>query len=401
MFESNLEAGTAVTAKLSSPRCGSRAIRLAFVYLAALASSLATTPHASAFYEFARGELLLHTGGTVTYDSNVFGAEDAEDDILLAFNPELQYIRRAGRSDLSVRTGVIIGRFVDFTGENFENYYAELDVGYPVAAASRFGGGVSLSYRQTTGLSETLSIRTQTDRYRASINNTYRLNERVGLTNSFDYTRTERVGFRTVDSIGGSLGTRYFYSENLGFTLGYRLRRSTSSGVAGVETRESLYHAVTVGADGRLAPRVTGSVSAGAQTTQVIRGTGRERVRGVLSAGLTWAARPNTTASLDASRDQDLSGEGRSLERTSVSVRVTQRLTPKMSGYVSSGYRLSEFSGVETDRDHAYTAGTGLSYTFTDRWVGGLDYAFTHIDSERRDVKFERHTVALSTRYTF
>ena len=174
MFESNLEAGSAVTVKHSSPRYGSRAIRLLLVYVVVLASSIATAPRASAFYEFARGEFLLHTRGTATYDSNVFATADAEDDILLAFNPELQYIRRAGRSDLSIRTGVIVGRFLDFTDEDFENYYAEFDVGYPVAAASRFGGGVSLSYRQATGLSETLSIRTQTDRYRASINNTYR-----------------------------------------------------------------------------------------------------------------------------------------------------------------------------------------------------------------------------------
>ena len=401
MFESNLEAGSAVTVKHSSPRYGSRAIRLLLVYVVVLASSIATAPHASAFYEFARGEFLLHMGGTATYDSNVFGTSDAEDDVLLVFNPELQYIRRAGRSDLSVRTGVIVGRFVDFNDEDFEDYYAQLDVGYPVAAASRFGGGVALSFQQTTGLSETLSTRTQTERYQAAINNNYRLNQRIGLTNSLNYTRTERVGFRSVEGIGGSLGTRYFYSENLGFSLNYRIRRSTSSGAAAGDTRESIFHAVTVGADGQLTQRVTGSVSAGAQASQVARGGGSGRVRGIVSAGLNWAARANTRVSLDASRNQDLSGEGRTLERTSVSVGVFQRLTPKMTGNVSAGYRLSEFSGVETDRDHAYTAGTGLSYTFTDRWVGGLDYAYTHIDSERRDVKFDRHTVALSTRYTF
>ncbi len=358
-------------------------------------------PEARSFYEIARGELFLHTRGTATYDSNVFASEDAQDDVLFILNPELEYVRRAGRVDLSVSTGVRIGRFLDLTDEHFENYYAAMSAGYPVSPGSRMGGGVSVEYSQDSTLSETLNERITRERYTGSIDTSYRINERVGLRNSLRYSRTDRTRFIRVERIEGRLGAVYFYSENLDFDLTYRLGRSTSPGTADRERRETIDQGVTVGATGDMTARVSGNASVGFLTRHVVRGEGRGRVRLIFATGLDWAARANTVVSLDGTRDVDLSPEGRTVEGTSVRLGVTQRLTPKMSGDVYTRYRLREFRGVETDRDHTYTAGAGLSYSFTRNWDGSLDYTYTHGDLERRDVVFDRHTVALSTRYTF
>ena len=354
----------------------------------------------SAFQEFARGELLLHTRTFVTYDSNVFAEEDGKEDFVFGLNPELQYVRQAGRGDLSAQTGIVLARHLDFNDGDYEDFYVILAAGYPVSPTSPFSGGAEASFRQDSTINESLNQRTRADRLSVNLSNNYRLNPRIGLNNSFRYTHSNTRGFSEVESFGGSFGSTYFHSENLGFNITYRIRRTTSTGRTR-SRQDNLNQAVTTGATGQLTTRVSGNISVGVQNTQILRGDGSDRNRIVFATGLDWAARPNTTMSLDGERDIDLSPEDRTIERTSIRIGLNQRLNPKISANLGAGYRLSEFSGLTSDRDHTYLGTAGLSYGFTQRWSAALDYAFNHTDSERRDQKFDRHTVTLSTSYTF
>lgn len=381
-----------------------RAPFLHATFLTALSAAgiLALPANLSGFVEVARGELLLHTTGRATYDSNIYAQKDGEEDFYFSFIPELQYLRKAGLGTIDLSAGVDFTRFADFTQENYEDVFAALDVSYPVVQGSPLSGGLTASYSENSGVNEYLNTRIQSETFSAGLNTVYRFSERLGFRNSLSYTQNKVDIFSDVESYAGTLGLQWAYSPALSFFSDYRLRRARSISpdeLTGEEVN-NLDQAIFVGATGTLMPRLRGTASVGFQNTDA-RGHGSDSNNFVTSAELEWAIQPVTDLTLGISRDLDISPSDQTVEATTISLGLDHRIEPKieLNGFV--GFRDFRFRGGDSRRDETIQLGGGLTYDFTRYWNAGAQYDYTLNESNRGAADYRRHVARLFTRYSF
>jgi opacity protein-like surface antigen len=382
---------------LSSPN---RALPHAALLLGA--ASFVAPASLSAFWEVARGEVILHTTGRATYDSNIYAESNAQDDIYFSFIPELQFLRQAGLGTIDARTGVDFTRFADFSGENYEDFFASLNVTYPVRSGSPLSGAFTAAYTQHSGVNEYLNSRIKEDIFSIGLNTRYRFGQRLGLRNSLSYSRNNVDIFSDVEAYSGTLGLQWAYSEALAFFTDYRLRttRSIGEGDAARSRVDNLDNAIFFGATGRLAPRLDGTASVGYQHSNA-RKQGSNRTLFVTSAELAWAFLPQTDLTLGVSRDLDVSPTDQTVEASAISLGLAHRIDPKirLDGYI--GYREFSFQGGDRRSDDTFQLGAGMSYEFTRHWNAGANYDYTNNDSTRAQADYRRHVTRLYTRYSF
>lgn len=367
----------------------------------AVASALAAPATSSAVWEVARGEVILHTTGRATYDSNVYAQSDPQDDLYFSLIPELQFLRQAGLGTIDARAGVDITRFVDFTSENYEDFFGLLNVSYPVRRGSPLSGGFTSAFTQHSGVNEYLNTRVREEQFSVGLNTMYRFSERLGLRNNLSYNRNNVDIFSDVEAYSGTLGLQWAYSQTLAFFTDYRIRRSRAIGTGEAGNNiDNLDHALFLGATGNLAPRLEGSISGGIQHSDA-RGGGSDRNQFVSAAELAWAITRQSDLTLGISRDLDVSPTDQTVESSTVSLGLEHRIEPKveLNGYI--GYRDYNFRGGDARSDESFLTGAGLIYTFTRYWNAGMSYDYYHNDSTAGFADYRRHVTRLFTRYSF
>lgn len=355
-----------------------------------------------AFWQIARGELILNTTVEGTYDSNVFGQRGSPASFYVSLIPELQFLRQAGRGTIDLRAGVDITRFTDLDGEDFEDYFGSLEITYPVRTGSPLSGGFIASHVQETGIQEFLNARVTSERSAADLNTNYRVSERLGVRNRLNYTNTAFDGFSDVESYSGTLGLQWIYSSHLSWFSDVRLRRAQSSGnpAAGQRRLDNLYSALFLGATGVLRPRINGTVAVGYQQTDA-RAAGPDRNLVVTSGQLDWDWRPRTDLTLLLRRDLDISPADEAVETSSVRLGLNHEIDPKIHLLGRLGYRHYDFGSPSGRQDDAVSFGAGVRYLFTRYWNAALNYDFTSNSSNLTRADYTRQTVNILTRLSF
>ncbi len=367
----------------------------------ALGTPLLVAPPAGAFYEIARGEVLLNTTARGAYDSNIFGNANETPDFVLDLIPELQFLRAAGQSRIDLRGGIDIQRFLDNPSQNSEDPYTTFLLTLPVSPESRLSGNVRGSYRQDNSVNLLLNQRVFSETVNGGANGAYRLSDRIAARAAFDYINSRTRSFSTVETIGGGGGAEYRYSENLSFFTDYRLRNSRSYnlpvGAVGIENWD---HAVLVGASGELLPRVQGTVSGGYQHTTVSGVTTNDSNRFIADALLLWNVQEQTDVTFTANRDVYIAPDNANVEMSTFTAGVTHRFTEKISGTGTVGYGLYDYEAGNRS-DSNYRFGAGVSYLFTRYWSASLAYDYIYNHSDLSAGRYDRQIVTVQTRYTF
>jgi len=373
-------------------------------YLAALVATglLFSAPPTFGFLEFARGELFLNTTAKATYDSNIYARSEGGSDFYASIIPELQFLRQAGRGKIDLRAGVDVTRFLDFTDEDFEDFFADLVVSYPVSADSPLSGGLKAGFAEQSRVDEFLNARVRSEQTLISLSTHYTVSERLGLRNSLGYDHTTIDNFSNIESATAMLGLQWSYSPHLDWFADYRLRRSQSGGEESIgrEEVENLDQALFIGATGVLAPRLTGVASLGYQQTNA-RGAGPSRGLIVTHVVVEWDWRPRTDVTLAVNRDLDVSPSDESVETTGALLTLEHQIDPKIGLRGRLNYRLLDFRGQNSRQDHAFTLGAELAYLLSRYWNAGLSYDFTINDSNRPESDFTRQILQIFTRYSF
>lgn len=354
------------------------------------------------FFEVARGEIFLHTTTTAAYDSNIYARSEGASDFYFSLIPELQFLRQAGRGEINARAGVDFTRFLDFTAENFEDFFANLEITYPVAADSPLSGGLQAGFAEQTRVDEFLNTRVRSEQTLISLSTHYEVSERLGLRNSLGYDQTTINDFSDIKSITGMLGLQWTYSPHLDWFVDYRLRRAQSSGneAFAQDEVENLDHALFVGATGVLAPRLTGVASVGYQQTNA-RGAGPGRGLIVTHMAVAWDWRPRTDVTLTVNRDLDISPSDETVETTGALLSIRHQIDPKIGLLGRFSYRLLDFRGQNSRQDHGFIFGAEIAYLLSRYWNAGLSYDFTINDSNRTESDFTRQIIQIFTRYSF
>ncbi len=425
-------------------------------------SSLVTlAPQAlQAFAEVARGGLTLDTQVSMNYDSNFLGATKVgDDDYYLSLNPQLNYRRRAGIVPTDIFAGVDILRYDTYDSFDSENFSAGLTTKFPTPEGARLTGSLALSYRESTDVDLFVSDRVASKATTVSISAAYQLGLKTSLTESLSYTDTKRSIYSDQEIISNNLG--FLYSNFLGqtsFGLNYQFTDNTSSGSSvqaqGLDQRSHAFSStlsrplwgplsggITYGyqmldrstaettinqaeqnggyfslsLNGPFLPpskfpklKTRASLSYQESTTPGINDTGGKTLTGGI--GMSWDARERTSLSIDLDRSLQLSAANFTVENTSASFGITERIGDftSLSGSISQTW--NTFRGVNRE-DKIFRAIFGARRSLSKAWGLGFNYTYednkTDADASAQLTQrinrgdYTRHLVSLSANYSF
>jgi hypothetical protein len=130
--------------------------------------------------------------------------------------------------------------------------------------------------------------------------------------------------------------------------------------------------------------------------------------------GATWNPIAGTSITLAAERRgfNSAASLNTNYNSTSVSLRVNQRLTARLSGYLTLGYERAEYYNVGDEnngdgadegeggrKDDLFHASAGLNLPISDRW--GWSLVFTFSDNRSNTEPFRYYQAVLQTTYAF
>lgn len=348
----------------------------------------------------------LETG--VTYESNVFATEnDTRDDFIWVVQPRVDVRSDFNNHALNFSASGNIGRFFDFSSENYADYRAQVDGRYDITRDSSVSG-LLFSRRDHEGRSDPnfdVSLATGavvprfaepvnyfTNGGEASFNQRFnRLRFRLtglaqytsyqdaelitGQTESqedrdrWDYVGTARVGYEFIQGYEAFIQGSYNWTR-------YRL----SVDFGGVN-RDSDGYEVVAGLSTDLTGLITGEIYAGYLSKTYDDPTLKDFGGLALGGRLNWAVTQLTSVTGSISRQVRESTYSRgsqiasSYNRTVVALGVDHELlrTLLLNGRLQ--WRQDDFNGVDRT-DNVYTLGVGASYQLS-RYVfvnGGYTY---------------------------
>lgn len=407
----------------------------------------ATSP-LQAFYEFGRGELILSTTATSTYDSRVNGGMNEDDDLIFSVFPEFRYIRDAAQIKLDGSAGVRVNRYLDYDQYDSEDIHTNLLVRFPPDIGPRVSGLARLAYNESVDINYDVNERISSETFLAQGDATIVTGLKTSVNLSAIFTDMDRdiygtmehlnlnAGFNYRDFLGGStLSLRYrrLEASTMGtlsmneidqssdtYTLsfsrpvfgevrgsisyGYRILRRDASETFIGETDDN-GSVFTAGLEGPFLPRskfpkLTSAIYFSYQRAETpgINDVGGNRIAGRLS--LRWQARETTQLAINAERNQVLSVNNLTTENNRLYLSLNQDIGHFVKAFATVGYETRDYRGL-TRNDDVYVASIGASYRATRAWTMSANYRFRDSQSTLSLADYTRHLVSVSANYTF
>lgn len=413
-------------------------------------TALTLVPSALAFTEIERGELLLSTTASATYDSRVLGGASGADDMIFTLFPQLIYRRsETAQLKLDAHAGVSVKRYYDLTQFNSEDVTSGINLRLPQGVGPRFSGSFKMSYDEHSDVNYDVNQRVRDKIFSTRLDTNFL----AGLKTSFDFDAgllqahrniySDRdqwdagLGFNYLDFLQGTaLHVRYRHLDNetsgdnsFGVPLNQKLdtysvglsrpiysdvKASVSYGYrildrsrAETVTGETHYAGSFVSASlegpflpASRFPKLDSSLSLFYQSSDVpgINDNNTRRFGG--AANLSWQARPNTKLSLNARRALELTIDDLTVESTSASFGVTEDIGHFIDAGATVGYDHRVYRGISRD-DNVFFFQGRIGYRMTKYWSASGNYYYRNSDSSNAIANYQRHIVSVSANYTF
>ncbi|WP_438481995.1 outer membrane beta-barrel protein [Oleiharenicola lentus] len=404
----------------------------------------------SAAIPVGRGEISASAAATVTYDSNLFGTNDATGDTFGTLTPRVSYLKKAGLIEASANAGISFLRYLEQTELDAENLDLDATLQITNASQRNYSGLVSAAYRESADVNTDINARIETQattfiakgalitgpRSQVATNANYSDTQRsiasdqqilstdviyaysdffygnsLRIAGNYDTLRTSGENARGVAldqksySLTGGLN-RTFARDVLrfGFNYGYRIVNRSSEENPDRPARQSgsILSVILEGPflPAKYFPKITSSFSLSYQSaaTPGINDDGSKELVGTLR--LAWEARERTRVRFSAYRTQRLAVSDVTVVTTSVQLGLDQTLRTNLTGTLTAGYDWSTYDEMDRD-DNVVSASAGLRYHFARKWDANLTYFFNSISSNLRESTFDRHVVSLSVSYQF
>lgn len=421
---------------------------------------LAEPAWAATEWQIGRGAATADATGLLTYDSNVEGNKDGEDDFSTSLTPTVRYRRIDSLVTSEASLSATAQRYFENSEFDNETYRANYSLQLPRNESLRtYGLGFLAGYNESVDIDPDISQRVGSQTFKASITGDVMLARSHLLNAEAGYTHTERDIGSTHKSY--NLGGGYSYSLNDGTKLGASYRHRVSQTESDDPSRPSLdqtsdevdfnasrplyaeveafgsvgyrwldrgdqenrknladdnNYTLRFGLQGQFLPKkyfpkTTGTFRIAYEdaVTPGLNDNASARLVGLVS--VDWQARDATSVGFTVSRSQDLTVTDDTVVNNSISLRAVQRIGYFVSATAIVGYTQSSYSGFntigaggadESDRtDKRYNASLLIGYQINSNWSAGLNYTYQISNSSRANSDFERHTVTLHATYAF
>ncbi len=365
--------------------------------LRAIALFLVSSVSAFALIAFNDGHDTIFVTGSagLSYDSNIFATADGAGDTSYNASLDLEYHRKAGMLGVDANLGWLFSEFDTFSEESFADpqFTASL-----TKAAGRTTGAVNVSAKRQNRAETAINLRTESWNYSAAANVRYPVIERYSLSGSLEYSRRDFANndaLVDIDTYAASADLLYALDSERNLMAGYRYRTTSTS----VETTD-LDHAFTVGLNGKILPKLIGTVRAGFQQRKIDRRNGPDESHNSLtaSATTTWTLTNRFSLSGTASRDFVTVATDASVDTTSLGLDAQFALSAKKSVFAGISYYHLKFLDTTSSRrsDDGLGFNAGAAYVLNEHLKLSATYQYTINGSTLALSDFDRHSFSFN-----
>lgn len=353
-------------------------------------------------------EITTRTSLSGGYDSNILSNAGDTGDFVYegSLNFDLTPVRTNSIWSASFGTDLI--RFGNETNANSNDFRAQVSA---QSTRPRFGsrlqGNASVSYTRDSRDDPQLATRIQEDAFTLNGGLLFSPNSKYSLGLNGNYTQRDPLEAAGIDAatlsdlVNWGLGLQGFYrrSEKLAFTAnaGFDSRTGQNTGFQSDNTSLSF----SLGADGQLTPKISGTLAAGWQVREV-EDTGDTDGTPFFQAGLTWAINSRTSLSLDGSNGFGTLANDQNTRDLELGLSLSRQIRTRWSANLRMSWRESTFSDPLFERADEFLAiGAGTQYQVNDWASLGASFDWSDQQSDFAVASFERIRFELSLDLTY
>lgn len=369
-------------------------LRLRFLPLA-LPALLALGPPARAFLSFNNGHDQFHIDASYGYyyDSNLFANSLDQGDYYQSLSLGLEYARNAGLIGINSTLKVDDAIFSKYRDENYKN--PTFTLGFS-KDTGRVTGTFSFSVQRQSRSDEAANIRDTSWYYTGDLAFKYPLSERYFISTDSQYSQRNFQNNQllfNLRTLSEGVNMNYVYTSKLDLIGGYRIRYSNTFGGG-----YSYDHAFTIGASGKILPKLSGTISAGYQLRDDYSAGHHTYGSTTAGIGLTWPISTFVTFGGQFSEDFSTTSTAISVDSTTGVLSANWKISDKLAVHTDTGVSYGRYLGAlgAGRRDTTYFADAGVTYALTARFNLALAYSISRTSSTFQFSDFTRHTVSLS-----
>ncbi|HTQ29748.1 MAG TPA: outer membrane beta-barrel protein [Opitutaceae bacterium] len=372
----------------------SRALLLALV----VGGIFPAPAHALLTFNDGHDQLFVTGNAGMVFDSNIFANSSAHSDTIYSGGAGLEYKRHAGIISADASAGLSTSRFDKFSSEDFSDPHFQ---GEFSANDERASADLTLQAARQSQADILAGVRALSWTYDAGFNTRYRVNDRYSIAGNLDYNRQDYIHTPTlVDLTGYSAGANLFYSINSArdFFAGYNFRLQETS-----RNRSFDEHTFNVGLDGKILPKLNGTVSAGYALLEPHGSSDHSTGSLTESVALTWNLSRRVKVTGDLSQYFSATSTNSSVDTTNASLIGTFAMNAKLSfnAGINGGHTrfLGTSGGGRRDTDFGWNA--GVDYSITDNLKVSTSYTYYENWSTLSFSDFIRHTLSVTVSVRF
>jgi len=302
--------------------------------------------------EVGRGRIETTLGVRTDYDSNIYLNNTQQDDMTATANAAARYVHDVGLISAEATLNVSAVKFFDNTDEDSVDPSLTGQATYTPSDKTTLTG--SAAYSRQTVANEAVNGRTKSDNLVLSGSLQNLFSEKLGyrVTGGFDGGSYLTTGYADVMSYNAGVSAVYVYSPKLTTTTGFNYRESwTDNRVAGSGDPSNKDYRYTIGFEGELAPKLSGTLDLGVVKNSFNSSQFDSSSAMFVGTGLKWVAAQKTTVSLNGSHDFGLTAANQASKVGSVSLGVTHVLNPKWTLDGGVSYAHASYQGLNKDFD--------------------------------------------------
>ena len=379
----------------------------AFFRLLVLASVAGSVALTSSFGlgTIGHGRLVGSASVRADYDSNIFISDTRIDDYVTTADAALRYIRDSGILTFEAAIGATATAFLDHKNENSFDPFFEGKMGYSPSDKTTMRGNIA--FRRTSVANEQVNDRTQSNDFLLDGSFEHLTSEKLGLRflGNYSHSAYHTAGYSDVLSYGLCAHAVHVYSPKLKLLAGVTvLEWWTDDRSPGRRSPSSNDIRYSVGAEGELAPKVSGDVNIG-YVQRDFDSTGFGDAGALyLSSRVAWSATEKTTWSLVLSQNFGVSAADQSVKTLSATLNLRRKFTEKLNFDSSVGADRStytSFNNIGNRKDDGYVIRGRLNYLFKDNITMDVSTGYRDNDSDLAVSTYDRFNIGagLSVRF--
>lgn len=363
---------------------------------------LLAAPSAHALFNLNEGKELIFVSGTysIGLDTNVFARQAAQQSFTQSVSFSADYSRQAGLISVTAHAATSAGSFQDIRGQDFT------DPALSVSFRKRYGrttGALLLSTRRESQPDPDAGQRTRAWNHGGGLDLRYPVNDRYYFTNNLRANSrlySNKAAFSDLNTLSESISLNYVYTSKLDLNSGYAITFSDTS-----KNTRAFDHSFTVGANGGILPKLSGSIRFGVQrrNAELPDGTDESFDSFTSSTTLKWLYSRKLTFNADLSQDFSTTSTDISVNRATGGLHATASLSSKYIGNAGVSYTISNFLGKAGAgrQDELLQLDASIGLAITTHIRTSLAYVYMLNMSNSPGADFERQSLTFTVIATY